>query len=51
MGVIFDEDLVYRHGHGWIGNKAASYDTVVKRAGEDFIDLVKNTYRVLLTSG
>ncbi|WP_370586554.1 DNA/RNA helicase domain-containing protein [Parageobacillus thermoglucosidasius] len=31
--------------------KEHSYDTVVKRSKEKFIDLVKNTYRVLLTCG
>ena len=51
VGVIFGKDLVYRHGKGWIGHKTESYDTVVKRAGDEFIDLVKNTYRVLLTRG
>ncbi|MBT7900975.1 MAG: DUF2075 domain-containing protein, partial [Candidatus Marinimicrobia bacterium] len=28
-----------------------SYDHVVKRSGDKFIDLVKNTYRVLLSRG
>lgn len=51
IGVIFADDLVYRHGKGWIGNKEKSYDTVVKRSGDQFTDLVKNTYRVLLTRG
>jgi len=51
VGVIFGTDLVYRHGAGWVGNRTKSYDTVVTRAGDRFIDLVKNTYRVLLTRG
>jgi len=51
VGVIFGTDLVYRHGAGWVGNQTESYDTVVTRAGDRFIDLVKNTYRVLLTRG
>ena len=51
VGLIFGPDLVYRHGEGWIGDKTKSFDTVVKRSGEHFVDLVKNTYRVLLTRG
>jgi len=51
-GVIFGDDLVYRFDDGgWLGNKEKSFDTVVKRSREQFIDLVKNTYRVLLTRG
>ena len=51
VGVIFGEDLVYRHGRGWIGQKENSFDTVVKRSKGKFVTLVKNTYRVLLTRG
>jgi DUF2075 family protein len=51
VGVIIGPDLVYRHGKGWSGNKESSFDTVVKRSGDAFTDLVKNTYRVLLTRG
>ena len=51
IGVIFGPDLVYRHGVGWIGDKTKSFDTVVKRSKEKFVDLVKNTYRVLFTRG
>jgi hypothetical protein len=51
VGVIFGRDLVYREGQGWIGNSEESYDGVVKRSKEKFVDLVKNTYRVLLTRG
>lgn len=50
-GVIFGPDLVYRHGTGWVGDKENSCDTVVKRSRDQFADLVKNTYRVLLTRG
>ena len=50
-GVIVGTDLVYRSGRGWVANAAESRDTVVTRAGDQFIDLVKNTYRVLLTRG
>jgi DUF2075 family protein len=51
VAVIFGPDLVYRHGIGWMGDKTKSFDTVVKRSGEHFVNLVKNTYRVLLTRG
>ena len=52
-GVIFGLDLRYDADQGaWLGDKGASYDTVVKRGDSDkFVDLVKNTYRVLLTRG
>jgi len=51
IGVIFGKDLVYREGTGWVGVKEESQDAVVKRSKEKFVDLVKNTYRVLLTRG
>jgi hypothetical protein len=51
VGVIFGTDLVYRAGQGWVGDKNNSKDSVVRRGGERFVELVKNTYRVLLTRG
>ncbi len=48
-GVIFGPDLVYRPGKGWIGQHENSFDTVVKRSKENFLELVKNTYRVLFS--
>jgi uncharacterized protein len=53
IGVIWGDDLVYRASEGgWVGQKAFSHDSQVKRARpEHFTDLVKNTYRVLLTRG
>jgi DUF2075 family protein len=52
VGVIFGKDLVYDpESAEWVGNKDESYDTVVKRSGSRFTELVKNTYRVLLTRG
>lgn len=52
VGVIFGKDLVYDFDlQQWIGNKEHSYDTVVKRSKDQFVELVKNTYRVLLTRG
>lgn len=52
VGVIFGPDLVYLpQVADWKGDKTKSYDTVVKRSGERFTQMVKNTYRVLLTRG
>ena len=50
-GVIFGPDIVHRAGLGWIGQPDRSCDRVVKRGGEQFPELVKNTYRVLLSRG
>jgi DUF2075 family protein len=50
--VIFGRDLRYDPKTGaWSGDPRISEDTVVKRARDGFADLVKNTYRVLLTRG
>jgi uncharacterized protein len=50
-GVILGPDLVWRDG-GWVGDPEASHDKRVKRApGEQFEELVRNAYRVLLTRG
>jgi uncharacterized protein len=50
VGVIFGRDLVYEAG--WRGNRKISYDSVMKKAPEgEFVNLVKQTYRVLLTRG
>jgi uncharacterized protein len=51
VGVIFGPDLVYRPGMGWVGQREHSHDTVVKRSGDSFVDLLKNVYRVLLSRG
>lgn len=51
IGVIIGKDLIYRSDKGWIGVKEESHDTMVKRSKDKFVDLVKNTYRVLLTRG
>lgn len=52
VGVIFGEDLIYDFDkQKWIGNRDKSSDSVVKRAGDKFVELVKNTYRVLLSRG
>lgn len=50
VGVIFGKDLVY--DGGWSGNRKVSHDNVVRRAKEEeFVNLVKQTYRVILTRG
>lgn len=52
VGVIFGKDLLYRFDkQDWVGDSQQSYDTVVKRSGGKFADLLKNTYRVLLSRG
>lgn len=54
-GVIFGRDLVWRPRKGWSGQAEHSHDSVVKRGAKTdpatFTELVKNTYRVLLTRG
>lgn len=52
VGVIFGNDLRYDFdGQTWIGDRAHSADNVVKRSKDQFLELVKNTYRVLLSRG
>jgi DUF2075 family protein len=51
VGVIFGKDLMYRNGRGWVGDSTQSFDPIVRRSRDKFVDLVKNTYRVLLTRG
>jgi hypothetical protein len=52
VGVIFGPDLRYCFAEQhWKGLKERSYDSVVKRSKDRFTDLMKNTYRVLLTRG
>jgi len=52
VGIIWGPDLVYDLRQGtWRGDKARSHDWVVSRSGERFVDLVRNTYRVLLSRG
>jgi uncharacterized protein len=51
-GIIFGNDLVYDFDNQeWIGDKHHSADNVVKGSKDKFTDLVKNTYRVLLSRG
>jgi len=52
VGVIWGRDLVYSFDRQeWVGDKKQSRDNVQKRSKEKFVDLVKNTYRVLLSRG
>lgn len=52
VGVIFGEDLVYDFDkQEWVGDLKKSSDSVVKRSKDKFTELVKNTYRVLLSRG
>lgn len=52
VGVIFGRDMVYEFDYqNWIGHPQESTDTIVKRSKEKFLELVQNTYRVLLTRG
>ncbi|HEX2541231.1 MAG TPA: DNA/RNA helicase domain-containing protein [Caldimonas sp.] len=52
VGIIFGLDLRYDwEKNAWVGDKSQSHDSVVKRSGEQFLELVKNTYRVLFTRG
>jgi uncharacterized protein len=52
-GVIWGRDLVYRSREGWVAQPEFSKDNVVRRGaqGDDYLALVKNKYRVLLTRG
>jgi len=54
IGIIFGKDLFYDPEEGaWKGRRPLSADPNVKRAktDEQFLSLVKNTYRVLLSRG
>jgi DUF2075 family protein len=52
VGVIFGADLTYDFDRReWVGHPDRSHDKTVKRAKGEFTELVKNTYRVLLTRG
>jgi len=53
VGVIFGRDLRWDPASdSWVADQGSSHDSMVKRAkGDDFAELVKRTYRVLLTRG
>jgi hypothetical protein len=45
VGVIFGPDLVYEpEAADWKGDKTKSFDTVVKRSGDRFTQMVKNKH-------
>ncbi|MEU5103187.1 DUF2075 domain-containing protein [Streptomyces sp. NPDC021354] len=50
-GVIFGKDLVWMN-NAWRGNRAVTKDSALADTGfADFEDLIRNTYKVLLTRG
>ncbi|MCG0275383.1 MAG: DUF2075 domain-containing protein [Thermosediminibacteraceae bacterium] len=50
IGVIWGEDLVFRKG--WVAQPNKSYDTLIqKKKAAEVLDLLKNTYRTLLSRG
>ena len=52
VGVIIGSDLTYDfNNQTWIASREKSADSVVKRSQEKLLDLLRNTYRVLLTRG
>ena len=52
VGVIFGNDLKYDFEKStWIGHPENSHDNQVKKNRDQFMRMVKNTYRVLLTRG
>jgi hypothetical protein len=52
IGVIWGKDLAYDlDGQSWVANKKESRDRSVKQSKTAFSQLVKNTYRVLLSRG
>jgi DUF2075 family protein len=51
-GVIFGNALTYNFDEQtWKGHPENSADNVVKRSKNNFTELIKNTYRVLLSRG
>lgn len=51
-GVIFGKDLVYNpQASQWEAEKDNSYDSALKRSKDQALELLKNSYRVLLTRG
>lgn len=52
VGVIIGPDLTYNFDDQvWEGHPENSHDSTVKRGRHQFVNLVKNTYRVLLSRG
>lgn len=52
IGVIWGKDLAYDlDGQSWVGNRQESHDRSVRQSKTNFLELMKNTYRVLLSRG
>lgn len=51
VGVIWGRDLRYRPGEGWVGDRSENRDAMVRGSRERLVELLKNTYRVLLSRG
>ncbi len=52
VGLIFGRDLRYDLTKDlWIGDKSQSHDVIIKRPKDEFVELVRNAYRILLTRG
>lgn len=52
VGVIFGNDLRFDFERNeWVGHPENSHDSAIKSNKSKFVDLVKSTYRVLLTRG
>jgi uncharacterized protein len=53
VGVIFGPDLVYRprRAGGWATRSLPRRGLKIGTSAEEFTELVKNTYRVLLSRG
>ena len=52
VGVIFGRDLRYNFdSQRWEGHPEGSHDPTVRSSKERFVDLVRNTYRILLSRG
>ncbi len=50
IGVIFGNDLVYdKEKQTWIAKPENSYDSMAKRKNENFVEHLKNVYRVLMS--
>jgi uncharacterized protein len=52
VGIIFGDDLIYDfEKQDWVAVPGNSKDNVVKRSGENLVNLLRNTYMVLFTRG
>jgi hypothetical protein len=52
VGVIWGKDLAYDlDGQSWVAHKQECHDRTVRQSKSDFLGLLRNTYRVLLSRG